>query len=318
MNILKICLICNKEYSDLKGHFKRMHNISNAEYKIRFPEYANMIEKEKKRKMSEAIQRRIADGSHPFVQEANKERAKNLALKFHSNKTEEYYKEQQRRAEIARRAKGNNYVHSEETKQKMRGPRPNLQGRKLSEETKLKLSEIAKNRKRKKHAPETILKMKNKWVERKKDPNYEAYINTLRENAIKNKLGEKYIENIISGKACQKFYDTGIELKFAKFLEDHNIEYIKQFVLENDSGKWLFDFYLPELNMLIEIDGEYWHSKSLEIVNRDRKKGNEAIKENYFFLRLSDNNWIPEIIFSPENFSIHNKVIIENRINKLK
>ncbi len=317
MNILKICLICNKEYSDLKGHFGRAHGLTNKEYKLKFPQYAEFIESEKKRKMSEAVQRRIADGSHPFLRQENKDRVRKMALKWHDNKTDEYYIEQRRRAEKARKAKGDNYKHSPETIEKMKGPRPILQGRKASDKTRAKLSEIAKNRIREKHKPETIEKMKAKWVERKESPKYKNYIKILRENAIKYKLGEKYIENIISGKTNKKFYDTSLEIKFSEFLEKNNIPYQKQYVLENNTGKWLFDFYLTNLNMLVETDGEYWHRKSKMVLNRDKKKEREALKEGYVFLRISDLYWREELIFkSTEEIIENNKFIISER-NKL-
>lgn len=314
INILKICLICNKEYSDLKGHFGRSHGLSNKEYKEKFPEYANYIEKEKKRKMSEAVQRRIRDGSHPFLKQENKDRVKQMALDFHANKNEEYYKEQRRRAEIARKAKGDNYKHSPETIEKMKGPRPSVRGRKLSNETKAKLSEIAKNRKRENHKPETIEKMKLKWIERKEKPEYQEYINKLRENAIKYKLGEKYIENIISGKANKKFYDTSLELKLSKFLDNNNINYVKQFAISNNSGRWLFDFYLIDFNMLIETDGEYWHRKSKMVLNRDKRKEREALKEGYKLLRLSDIYWDINLIFKTDyEIKENNDFIISER-----
>ena len=310
-------MVCNKEFSDLKGHFRRVHKLSNNDYKKMFPEYAEFIESEKKRKMSEAVQRRFKDGSHPFLRKEVREGQRQRILDYHNNKTDEYYAEQRQRAANARAAKGPNYKHSEETKEKMKGPRPSLLGRKASEETRKKLSDIAKGRKRDKHKPETIRKMKEAWVSRKQQPEYEEYIQLLKENAIKHKLGEKYIQNIIDGKASKKFYNTSLENKFIEFLNEQEIDYVHQYVLETNLGKWLFDFYLPSMNMLVETDGEYWHRKSKMIINRDKKKERQATKYGYFFVRISDLYWNPTIIFKSKKEILENNILIIEEREKL-
>lgn len=48
-----------------------------------------------------------------------------------------------------------------------------------------------------------------------------------------------------------------------------------------------FDIYVPELNLLIECDGEYWHS-SIDRINIDLQKHNAALGEGYKLLRISD------------------------------
>lgn len=55
-----------------------------------------------------------------------------------------------------------------------------------------------------------------------------------------------------------KEYGTSkLEEKFAKeFLERLGIEYIYQFKAES-IGRY-YDFYLPEANLIIEVDGDYW------------------------------------------------------------
>lgn len=50
-----------------------------------------------------------------------------------------------------------------------------------------------------------------------------------------------------------------LEEKFAvDFLEKLGVEYIYQFEAK-DIGRW-YDFYLPEHNLIIEIDGSYYHA----------------------------------------------------------
>jgi very-short-patch-repair endonuclease len=115
----------------------------------------------------------------------------------------------------------------------------------------------------------------------------------------------------------QKLYDTKPELKFQSFLEFNEIEFSKQFVISTDIGKFTYDFYIPLFNMIVEIDGEYWHSKSIEQINRDLFKMKIANKRDFVILRLSDKDYRPELIFeSLDNIENHNIQLIESRLLK--
>jgi very-short-patch-repair endonuclease len=61
---------------------------------------------------------------------------------------------------------------------------------------------------------------------------------------------------------------TKPELYFLDLLKSSNIAYTHQFAVPWKKGwkKW-YDFYLPDKNILIEIDGIYWHGK--DINNKD-------------------------------------------------
>lgn len=48
---------------------------------------------------------------------------------------------------------------------------------------------------------------------------------------------------------------NGLETKFAKILTDLGIKFKSQHVLK---GK-IYDFYLPDYELLIEVDGDYYH-----------------------------------------------------------
>lgn len=49
---------------------------------------------------------------------------------------------------------------------------------------------------------------------------------------------------------------TKIELKIERFLKNNNINYETNYRID----KFLVDFYLNEYNIVIECDGDYWHS----------------------------------------------------------
>lgn len=65
-----------------------------------------------------------------------------------------------------------------------------------------------------------------------------------------------------SKKPHPKYGTSKLEKRFAKdFLEKLGINYTEQF--EAKDIKRFYDFYLPDVNLLIEIDGVFWHGKGL-------------------------------------------------------
>jgi very-short-patch-repair endonuclease len=70
-------------------------------------------------------------------------------------------------------------------------------------------------------------------------------------------------KSTVKGKRKHKEYGTSkLEEKFARdFLDKLKVKYIYQFKAES-IGRY-YDFYLPENQLLIEVDGDYYHSKGL-------------------------------------------------------
>ena len=51
-----------------------------------------------------------------------------------------------------------------------------------------------------------------------------------------------------------------------------------------------YDFYSPELNLIIEYNGEYWHNKPKNRIS-DRKHLNEATKNKIHLAVVTDREW---------------------------
>lgn len=89
--------------------------------------------------------------------------------------------------------------------------------------------------------------------------------------------------------------------------------------LSTDIGTFVYDFYVPLMNLLIEVDGEYWHSKSLEQINRDKLKMRKAKEAGLVCVRISDQDWCPDVIFSStQDIDQHNVNLIEKRLNRYR
>lgn len=101
---------------------------------------------------------------------------------------------------------------------------------------------------------------------------------------------------------AKKCTSTRPELKFSKYLIKNEIQFKTQFNIPWKCGwkKW-FDFYLPEINTLIEVDGTYWHGKNLEdgqlnnqqirTRENDKLKNQLALDRDYKLIRI----WEDEI-----------------------
>ena len=72
---------------------------------------------------------------------------------------------------------------------------------------------------------------------------------------------------------------TKPEIEVEKYLKDSNIKYKYNYEL---CGK-LYDFYIPSINTLIEVDGIYWHGKNKNLNDlsetQARNRKNDKIKD---------------------------------------
>jgi very-short-patch-repair endonuclease len=74
-------------------------------------------------------------------------------------------------------------------------------------------------------------------------------------NLTKDKMSKSAVDNLIKQGKVKR---SNLEYKFEEILDSFNIEY-KHSLYIKYIGK-IYDFYLPEYNILIEVDGDFWHS----------------------------------------------------------
>lgn len=77
--------------------------------------------------------------------------------------------------------------------------------------------------------------------------------------------------------------NTKPERDFKQWLEENNIKYIEQYRRVGNAHP--YDFFLPEYNLIVEIDGHYWHSKPDQIV-KDQQHVDDAISRGYNIVRI--------------------------------
>ncbi len=115
-------------------------------------------------------------------------------------------------------------------------------GKKLSEETKRKIGDAHRG------VPETK----------------EAIV-----KVTKARMQNEWIKNFgVNGRLATKFKRTQPELKMFKMLKELNISFYPDYLMYD---KFFVDAYLPEQNVILEVDGRYWHSGEKQ-QEKDRKK----------------------------------------------
>ena len=158
-------------------------------------------------------------------------------------------------------------------------------------------------------------KMKETWNERREE--WSTAIKTsanrpeVRDNISKSQKLRIERDGYHLARGKESYLEKGIR----QILENNGYTVIKQ---KGTKKKTLgtvrfFDMFVPELNLIIEADGEYWHSNR-ERIRIDQEKTNAAIQEGYEFLRISD------VDFSKNNMSEEKllKLLSLSKSEKLK
>lgn len=142
------------------------------------------------------------------------------------------------------------------------------------------------------HTPEAIQKIK--------DAN-EKYF-SIPENREKHAI--LTAKQIAKGKTGKK--NNSLELALKSILtENFNFDFVHQYRID----RYVFDFYIPSANLLIEADGTFWHSdprfypdlEKLSFTQKknkinDEKKTSHAILKGYNLLRV----WEEDVINSKD------------------
>ncbi len=97
--------------------------------------------------------------------------------------------------------------------------------------------------------------------------------------------------HISSGENLQFTRPTKLEIAVSGALNKLNLDHIKEFAPRGAPG--IYDFYVSELNLLIEADGEFWHhsewaNKNINIQERDKNKTDWAELNGYNLVRLRE------------------------------
>jgi len=77
---------------------------------------------------------------------------------------------------------------------------------------------------------------------------------------------------------------SSIEIKLYQELKDRGLLFETQKIVGN---RFIVDAYIPSLNLIIEADGDYWHSLA-KVIERDKRKNQYVKSMGFNILRLSE------------------------------
>ena len=83
----------------------------------------------------------------------------------------------------------------------------------------------------------------------------------------------------------QSFFNTAPERHFMEWCDRNNIPYTQQYRLVHQGHP--YDFHINGTNILVEIDGLFWHSKP-EQTHKDSIQVQEALQLGYEVVRITD------------------------------
>ena len=222
-------------------------------------------------------------------------------------------------------------IYNEETRAKMSNSSNawyKNNTKKLSDITKDKIRQKAIGRKTGPRSDETKARMRQAWCD-----NYDHWCASIKESA--NKPERKERARVTQQKIiAERGYHLarGKESSFEKFAREileskgFTVKTQKQTKTKIHGAKRYFDIFVEELNLIIELDGEFWHTRH-ERIEIDKGKTEAAINEGFNFLRISDadfsRNYSHEIFekflaLSNEDKLKHSHEVIARRESVLK
>jgi very-short-patch-repair endonuclease len=136
-------------------------------------------------------------------------------------------------------------------------------------------------------------------------------IGRVQSQETRDKMSEKAIDNIIKK---DRNHTSKLEKTFSNILDLLDIKYDKFFYAKEI--KAFYDFYIPEFNTIIEVDGDFWHCNPLKYpipqyetqkknLIRDKEKEKWLIDNGYKLLRF----WEDDI---NNNIKSVKQILLEN------
>lgn len=89
---------------------------------------------------------------------------------------------------------------------------------------------------------------------------------------------------LLGAKVLYERNPTSIELKVYEVLKDMGILFETQKLI---NGRFCVDAYIPSLNLVVEVDGGYWHSLP-KIIKKDKAENAYLTKCGYNLIRLTE------------------------------
>ena len=283
------CMICGKPVSQITYTHLRVHGITLADYKARFP-HADIVSSEVSRSISESISGTVRTEEHK--QNISKGRTGVIPQNhpryvIGAHTASEETKQKMREAHTGLK-------HTEEAKQKIGDRhRGKIIPQESIEKTRLGLQQYYENNdsafKGKSHTEDTKNQIRvntTRYWDNYTDEQRSAHANAIGDGARgltrTDEQKQTYREARVKfmSENPHKTKDTTGEQSIKTWLEARNIQYVQQFVID---GWWHpYDFYLPEHRTIIEFDGSHhWHNYWFNILGKTKQERETMLVEQF-------------------------------------
>ena len=117
----------------------------------------------------------------------------------------------------------------------------------------------------------------------------------IRMSLQKKEFLKKHPEKNINRILAQRGHTTGPEIKVEQYVKSLGLDYEKQFPI----GRYLVDFYIPEINLAIEADGAFWHQDQDVDINRDKEIIKQIDDISIIHIHFTEKRFSKNIQYNP-------------------
>lgn len=128
----------------------------------------------------------------------------------------------------------------------------------------------------------------------------------------KEKMSKSAIKNILK---TGKVKRSKLEYKFETILQKLDISYSHSYYIP--SVKKIYDFYIPEFNILIEIDGDFWHCNPITHPTPEYKIQEINLKNDEMKTKWAEDNGFKLLRFWEYDINNNLEFVINELKNKL-
>lgn len=279
------CKICGAKLSSLVTHLNLIHKISVEEYKEKYGHDSQIVSDDLSKKLSDSI----SGENNPWFNHGGKLSPFSKNFVLYKDLTEE--EKEEKTKEIAKKAKnttkenGNISTTLEYFLKQTNGDEE--EAKKLLSERQSTFSlEKCIEKYGEEKGREVWQERQDKWQNtlNSKDPKEIERIN--KSKFSKNKVVSNYsqisqelfwiIYNKIKNDFSKIYFAT---LHEGQYKDDPNNN--KEFIIERKDGRHaLLDFYIQDINVCLEFNGDYWHGEKRGNQQRDKKREEQILLNN--------------------------------------
>jgi len=252
------CVICHEKFGQLNAGHLKFHGILNtAQYKKLYPN-APVVSEKRSNSLSTSVKKTLKNRYKNMTKKEKRNCIKNARIVSRKSSVRK-----QAGKSLSKRIK-NDPVVKEKWSKRMRGSKNIIYNPGVVEK-------IVATKKRNRSLG-ILTKMDTKEYRQKQR------LNTINRNAAN---------------PYKRFTNTKPEIEMKAILKELGIKYKHNYPIRNILHSYCADFYVPKTNMVIEVDGKFFHNYPYG-TEKDATRNKEMKEAGYFVLRFWDEEFDTE------------------------